>query len=158
MSVYTVHMAEADLERPLAAGQAVYVREGFSWGAFLIAPLWCLWRRSWLGLALWIVALAVIAGLGRHWNVNEAAQAAAVFVVHLLFGWEAAQLHRRSLRRRGYRAMDIVAADRKSEAEMVFVSRYLAVTAAASAPGPVPRPRPLASSDSLGLAPMGGGA
>src|SRR5258708_6987549 len=51
MSVYTVH------EPPLPAGAAAsdverfaFVRDGFSWWAFLLAPLWMLRHRMWLVL------------------------------------------------------------------------------------------------------------
>lgn len=158
MSVYTVHIAEADLDRPLASGRAVYVRDGFSWAAFLFAPLWCVLRRSWLGLGLWLLAVAAILGLGQYFRIDEIAQTAALFVVHLIFGWEAAQLRRRSLRRRGYALFDLISADRQSDAELVFITRITSETGAVSATAPASRPRPLTSSDTWGLAPLGGGA
>jgi len=49
MSIYTVH------EPPLKAGEStpdpdrfVFVRDGFSFWAFLLAPLWMLRHRLWL--------------------------------------------------------------------------------------------------------------
>ena len=55
MSVYTVH------EPPLRAADALpdaerfaFVRDGFSFWAFLLAPLWMLWHRMWLVLAVYV--------------------------------------------------------------------------------------------------------
>jgi len=49
MAVYTVH------EPPMKAEQSqpdperfVFVRDGFSFWAFLLPPLWMLWHRLWL--------------------------------------------------------------------------------------------------------------
>ena len=56
MSVYTVHepprragAAAADVER------FAFVRDGFSWWAFLLAPLWMLRHRMWLVLIGYVV-------------------------------------------------------------------------------------------------------
>ena len=61
MSVYTVH------EPPLRAGAAApdverfaFVRDGFSWWAFLFAPLWMLRHRMWLVLIGYVVVAAAI--------------------------------------------------------------------------------------------------
>lgn len=162
MSIYTVHVPAADLDRPLAASRAVFVREGFNRAAFFFAPIWCIVRRSWLGLVLWIAAIAIMGALANWLNVSPLAVAAGEFVVHLLFGFEAAQLHRRSLARRGYVFADVVSADRRSEAELVFGLRRSEIPMPAE-PRPVmapvaPRPRPVAPSESYGLAPLGGGS
>ena len=54
MRAYTIHA------RP--AGEAVLVREGFSWGALLLPTLWFLWNRMWL-VAFAHLLLAVALGL-----------------------------------------------------------------------------------------------
>ena len=42
----------------------MFVRDGFSLWAFLLAPLWLLWRRLWLVLLLYVVVMAALqAGL-----------------------------------------------------------------------------------------------
>ena len=56
MTVYTVHEpppreGEAD-DRP---DRFVFVRDGFYFWAFLLGPLWMLWRRLWLVLLLYVV-------------------------------------------------------------------------------------------------------
>ena len=61
MSVYTVH------EPPTRAGAAAsdverfaFVRDGFSWWAFLFAPLWMLRHRMWLVLIGYVVVVGAI--------------------------------------------------------------------------------------------------
>ena len=56
LKVYTVHLRQParDAERDL-----VIVREGFSWGAFLVSVLWALWNRLWL-VAIVLMALELV--------------------------------------------------------------------------------------------------
>jgi hypothetical protein len=158
MTMYTVHVSAADLDRPLAASRAVYVREGFNWMAFLFAPLWCMTRRTWLGLLIWCAAMVGLVLLGRYFSISNIAMGAAVLVFNVLFGFEAAQLLRRSLTRRGYVTADIVAADNRRDAEMTYDLRRMAAPPAEPVPtAPTARMRTLPASDSYGLAPLGGG-
>lgn len=74
MRIYAVY----ELQDPKAANQqVVLVREGFSWPALLIAPLWTLWHRMWpvafvvwaatLGLAFlpqWVAGTDALSSLG----------------------------------------------------------------------------------------------
>ena len=62
MAIYTVH------EPPLRTGAAapdperfIFVRDGFSFWAFLFGPLWMLRHRLWLVLLLYIVVSVVLA-------------------------------------------------------------------------------------------------
>lgn len=162
MSIYTVHIPAADLDRPLAVSRAVFVREGFNWAAFFFAPLWCIVRRSWLGLFLWCAAMVFMALMTKWLAISPLAVFAGEFLLHVLFGLEAAQLRRRSLARRNYVLADLVSADRRSEAELIFGLRRNEAPphtdpqpVAAAAPRP---PRPVSPSDAYGLAPFGGRA
>ena len=67
MTIYTVH------EPPQRAGESapdperfIFVRDGFSFWAFLLAPLWMIRHRLWLmllGYVLVTVALQFVLGL-----------------------------------------------------------------------------------------------
>ena len=163
MSMFTVHLRAGDLDRPMPSDEPVFVREGFSWGAYFFAPLWSVFRRSWLGFFGWIAAAALILALGRYFGVAELAIIGAFLALNLIFGFEAAQLRRRSLARRGYHLVDVVSGHNSSEAEISFALRRAAQFNAAAVPAsPQPtaapaRPRPVSASDSFGLAPLGGG-
>ena len=50
MAVYTVHEPPPKRTRPRDPERFVFVRDGFSFWAFLLAPLWLLWHRLWLVL------------------------------------------------------------------------------------------------------------
>ena len=58
MKYWTVHLQPEN--RPVAP---VLVREGFSWGAFLLGPLWLLAHRAWIPAVLVIAAIVITAAL-----------------------------------------------------------------------------------------------
>src|SRR5215475_1959303 len=98
MPVYTVH------EPPMKADQSqpdperfVFVRDGFSFWAFLLAPLWMLWHRLWLvflGYVLITIALHMtLSFLGASAGVTTAVGV----LLALLVGFEAASLRRFTL-------------------------------------------------------------
>src|SRR5271170_6674125 len=103
MSIYTVH------EPPLRAGtpapepeRYVFVRDGFSFWAFLFGPLWMLRHRMWLVFALFVVISIVLEGLVVAAGASDAVFAAVGLLISLWVGLEAATLRRFTLRRRGW--------------------------------------------------------
>src|ERR1700684_1992318 len=103
MSSYTVH------EPPLRAGATapeperyVFVRDGFSFWAFLFGPLWMVRHRMWLGLSLFVVILAVLAAVIAMAVAPGFVRGLVLFLIALLVGLEAGTLRRFTLQRRGW--------------------------------------------------------
>ncbi len=146
MRIYTVH------ERPVPLGadrDVVLVKEGLCWPAFLVAPLWALYRRLWLGF---LVYVAAVAGLGVAADAVALAaptEAALSLGFSLLVGFEANDWRRRSLARRGYRlhgvvtGRDLEAAEAKLFSTPPTAAPPPAALPVASMPA-VPSPAPLA--------------
>ena len=147
MSVYTVHQAPTRADAASAAERFVFVRDSFSWWAFLLAPLWMLRHRMWLVLLGYVV---VSGGIEFALAKFGASRAAIVFVgllISLLVGLEASTLRRLALRRRGWSNVGIVSADKLEDAERRFFDVWLrnrstrssaATATAANPPGGVP--------------------
>ena len=112
MSIYTVH------EPPLKAGEStpdpdrfVFVRDGFSFWAFLLAPLWMLRHRLWLVFVGYvIVAVALQVGL-RLIGASSGVIIIVSFLLALLVGFEAATLRRFTLSRRRWNNVAVVVGD-----------------------------------------------
>ena len=142
MSVYTVH------EPPLRAGAAAsdverfaFVRDGFSWWAFLFAPLWMLRYRMWLVLTGYVV---VSVGLGMVVSLSGASALAGSFIgllIALLVGIEAGTLRRFTLNRRGWNNLGVVSGDDLEDAERRFFDAWLRRTNSPSSGPPAPMPR-----------------
>jgi Protein of unknown function (DUF2628) len=126
MSVYTVY------EPPLKAHESVpaperfvFVRDGFSFWAFLLAPLWMLRYRLWLAfIGYVIVAVALLVGL-RLIGASATVTTIAVALLSLLVGFEAATLRRFTLSRRGWRNVGIVVGDDLESAERRFFDAWV---------------------------------
>jgi hypothetical protein len=139
MAVYTVHVT-SDL--PADRERAVFVREGFSWGAFWFGPLWLLARGLWLALLGWLLAALLYAFARPHLGGGEGillGLAIAVFI-----GLEGNRWRRAKLLRRGYGLRDVVAGRTRDEAESVFFAQFDAAPSRPSGPVP-PAATPLPS-------------
>ncbi len=163
MSVYTVH------EPPLRAADAaanperfVFVRDGFSVWALLLAPLWMLWHRLWLVLAIYIlVCIGIEVGLLVLGASTSVTTLVAIFV-SLLVGLEAGTLRRFTLARRGWSNVGVISGDDLEDAERRFFDAWLrqapsrsGAPSAPSAAAPAPHRAPQAPSV-IGLFPEPG--
>jgi uncharacterized protein DUF2628 len=139
MRLFTVYLPQNGSAKMSERGfdGAVFVRDGFHFWAFVLGPLWCLWRALWLP-ALAILALgAVLMGIGHALHLSLQTQILTQVVLAIAVGLEAPNLRRFGLRRRGYVEDGSLAARDLTEAEAIFFSQ-----AASSQPAPQPASSP----------------
>ncbi len=121
MAIYTVH------QPPPRAGETatdpdrfVFVRDGFSFWAFLLTPLWMIRHRLWLALLVYaFVTIALQVGL-RSIGTSQMIMLVVGTLVALLVGFEAATLRRFALARRRWKNLGIVVGDDLEAAERRF--------------------------------------
>ncbi|MDQ2954956.1 MAG: DUF2628 domain-containing protein, partial [Pseudomonadota bacterium] len=102
-----------------------FVRDGFHFWAFLLAPLWLLWHRLWLALVLWAVVFgAAEIGL-RYAGVRGFAHVAVLALIGLFVGLEASSLRRWTLALHGWKNIGIVVGDNLESAERRFISEWI---------------------------------
>jgi len=134
MAVYSVFAppvstGEADAER------FRFVRDGFSWGAFLFGPLWMIFRRLWLVLIVYVVLIAALTvGLAKLPFGGAAAVLLVPFLIALFLGLEGSSLRRWTLRRRGWSDLGIVVGEDIEAAERRFFEAWVAGAAEHRAP------------------------
>jgi hypothetical protein len=156
MAVYSVfEPPERNNEAAAHAERFTFVRDGFSWSAFMFGPVWMLWHRLWLVLIGYIGVALVLALAVRLIGANDGVRVWSVFFIALLVGLEAASLRRWTLARRGWNDLGIVVADDLEAAERRFFGAW--------APNIREQARPAAaslrmssSSDVIGLFPEPG--
>ncbi|CAH1658313.1 DUF2628 domain-containing protein [Chelatococcus asaccharovorans] len=126
MAVYTLHVPTEDMPGdPATLGEAVVLKDGFAWGAFIFQVLWCLYHRLWLvALALAIITGGVSAGL-QWFGLPSFAVTVISLLIAAFFALEANGLRRRALERRGFKAAGVVVADSYSDAEARAFSAWL---------------------------------
>ena len=166
MPTYTVH------EPPPRKGEAVsaperfvFVRDGFYVWAFLLAPLWLLWRRLWLAFALYLM-LNIMLGVGLTLiGAAPGVKFLTSLLIAFLIGLEASAIWRRKLAWKKWKMLGFVVGDDTETAERRFYGEWVkrahekpAVTSSASAPqysAPVRRGSP-SPDDVIGLFPEPG--
>ena len=133
MRSYTVHVppgaGATDQSKPEAtietSEKLVLAADGFSLFAFLLAPIWMLVNRCWIALIVYIVTMLALElgteALGMHllWSTLIA------LGVHLIIGFEADEILRWSLNRRGFKAVAVVSGRDADEAEVRFLDHLV---------------------------------
>ena len=126
MSVYTVHEPPLRTADDLVdTDRFVFVRDGFSWWAFLLTPLWMLRHRLWLVLTVYLL---VLAGIDAALHVLGASASAIILVgvlISLFVGLEASTLRRFTLSGRGWRNVGVVSGHDAEEAERRFFDAWV---------------------------------
>ncbi|NQV56879.1 MAG: DUF2628 domain-containing protein [Rhodospirillales bacterium] len=100
MRIYTVFTPSIGQGSDPITG-AVAVKEGFSWPAFLISPLWALWHRLWLAAILFAGAQIFLGWILGRFGADQPVMATASIGLAVLIGWTANDFRRAKLRRRG---------------------------------------------------------
>jgi len=143
MPTYTVHAPPPCEGKSAEPERFLFVRDGFHFWAFLLAPLWLLVKRLWLVLVLYIIVNALIAFALRLLHAPATVQAFAGLAVSILLGLEAASLQRWTLARRRWQMLGFVVADDQETAEHRFFGEWVKRAPAPSAPPPLPPSEPV---------------
>lgn len=123
MAVFTVHLPP---EGEAAPEKIRFLREGYSWPAFVFGPFWLLWKRAWIAAVAWTLLLFLIGGAGSVFKMPKDAMSLVGLAAALILGFEGDRVIAWSLRRRGYEEKDVVIADNEEEAEEVYFGRLRA--------------------------------
>ena len=96
----------------------VLVREGFSWGALCLGPLWLAWHRAWIAAAISAAAIVLILILA-----DAATATVLLFGLAILLAVSGHDLRRWSVAQRGYLLAYVVAARNETEALARLLAR-----------------------------------
>ena len=166
MPTYTVHQPPPRQgEAASAPERFVFVRDGFHFWAFVLAPVWLLWCRLWLAFAIYLAA-SILLGAGLLLlGLSSSVQFLAGTLIALLIGFEAGSIRRWKLTRRGWKMLGFVVGEDTEAAEQRFFAEWAnRAREAPPAPPAAPEPRytvPLrrgtpSPSDVIGLFPEPG--
>ena len=164
MPTYTVHAPSSLSDAASSPERFMFVRDGFHFWAFVLAPLWLLLHRLWLALLIYVVGYGTLSFGFAFARVSSSTQLIVGLLIALLMGFEASSIWRWTLNRRGWATLGFVVAEDAEMAERRFFSEWQ--KHAADAPSvPVSEPRysapvrrgPPSPSDVIGLFPEPGG-
>jgi hypothetical protein len=125
MPTFTVHQPPPRQgEAASAPERFVFVRDGFHFWAFVLAPFWLLRYRLWLAFAIYLAA-SILLGIGlKLIDASSTVQFLAGLLVALLIGFEAATFRRAKLTRRGWRMLGFVVGEDVEMAERRFFAEW----------------------------------
>ena len=142
MPTFTVHAPPPKQgETTSAPERFVFVRDGFHFWAFVLAPFWLLWRWLWLALLGYLVVSFMLALVLFLLGVSAQVQWPVSLLVALLVGFEAATLWRWTLGRRGWKTLGFVVGEDREIAEQRFYAAWTMRAATPPAP-PADWPEP----------------
>jgi hypothetical protein len=118
MRIYTVHELS---NAPIDSKGLVFVREGFSWLAFLLPALWLAFKCQWIALAAYIGLGYIMLILATTFNFDKNTVAIILLALHIYFGLSANDIYRWILDCRGYRDIGITNGHTLIEAECNFL-------------------------------------
>ncbi|MBK8909359.1 MAG: DUF2628 domain-containing protein [Rhodospirillales bacterium] len=120
MRIYTVHLRREGLDPDR---DIVLVKEGFNWPALFFSLLWALWHGLWL-VALGLVLAEVILGATmRVLGAGPWIETAISTGVAVIFAFIANDLHRWTLKRRGFVEAGVIAGSNRHSAEVRLFDR-----------------------------------
>ena len=126
MTVYSVYEPPVPVpDLTERADRLAFVKEGFSWPAFLVPLLWLIYYRMWIEF---VVLVLVYIGLQLAFGADSQGHALTVwasFAIAVLFAFEANDLRAASLERRGYRLAGVASGRDRIDAERSFFGVWL---------------------------------
>lgn len=118
---YTVHFS------PFGAGpdrDARFVKDGFSWAAFVFGPFWAFYHRLWFAGFMLLAAVAGLAVADELLLLDPVADTALGLAISLLIGFEGPDLLRKKLERRGMPERGLASGRNLVEAERDWFRRH----------------------------------
>jgi hypothetical protein len=133
---------------------AVVIRDGFSFAAFLLPPLWLLLHRLWIEAALASAALALAVGLSKLTGLALAAPFLWL-LLSLFVGLEGNALRIAALGRRGWSSWGVVEAGNLDDADAHYAMQIAGAETDADVATLMPAPSANAGTRSLVGEPIG---
>ena len=156
MAIYSVHIPVGGADQADVAARAAFLREGFSWPAFLFGPLWLLARGLWRPLGIWCLAAILVGFAISNRLLPDSAGTWLYLLASVFLGLEAKGFVGAAMERRGLGLVDVVSGPNLLAAETGFFSRWFAAAPVAT-PAPARPIGPVAEAHVIGMFPEAGG-
>lgn len=125
MAIYIVQMKGSPYDPSGLSDRTVLTRDGFSWAALVLGPLWLIWQRAWLALLVWLVGQVVVWAFGTWAMPGFRLTGVLELILAIGLALEASQIRSRALARRGYAIVEVISAPRMEQAERTYFNRSL---------------------------------
>jgi hypothetical protein len=107
------------------AEQLDFVKDGISWAALIVPAFWLIYHRMWIELLVYLVAYAALGWAMTYSQDGSDFLAWVGLALSLLFAFEANDLRRYALERKGYRQLGVAIGGSREAAELSFFRAWL---------------------------------
>lgn len=126
MITFTVHEpADAPADRLDRAESVEFVKEGFSWFAAFLTPIWLLAHKLWLALLAWLAVCVAIRLAFMGLGFGQRSLSYTLLAFNLICGFEADSIRRWTLARNGWTMIGSVTGRNAEECERRFFESWL---------------------------------
>ena len=135
MTAYYVYEPASEAPTVSArADQLDFVKDGISWAALIVPAFWLLYHRMWLELLVYLAAYAALGWAMTYAENGSDFLAWIAIALSLLFAFEANDLRRHALERKGYRQLGVAIGGSRETAELSFFRAWLPEQTSVPAP------------------------
>jgi Protein of unknown function (DUF2628) len=126
VTLYSVYEPSAEApDLTTRADALAFVKEGISWPALFVPALWLIYHRMWIELMVLLAAFGALGwALTYSHDGSDLLQWASI-ALGVLFAFEANDLRRYALERRGYQLAGVAIGRDSEEAELAFFRTWL---------------------------------
>ena len=126
MIVFTVHEPpNPPADRIDRAEKLEFVRDGFTWLAGFLPPVWMAFNRLWIALLVYLLALFALTLLLRAFGVDQSMIGLITLAANIVIGFEADSIKRWTLERRGWGELGTVTGRNRAECVRRFFDSWL---------------------------------
>ena len=126
MTVYTVHeQPEPAVDRIDRADELVFLKDGFTWSAFLLGPIWLLANKLWLATLGYVVVAALAYLLFDAFGAVDTLFSAFVLALNMIVGFEAHWFKSAKFEATGWNSLGSVTGRGLTDCERRFFERWL---------------------------------
>jgi Protein of unknown function (DUF2628) len=121
--IYTVHSKGEPLLSLENLDAARFVKDGFSWPAFVFTFLWLVYKRMWVVLAIAIAVQILLAAGADYSGAPLWLTSTTGLILSFFLGLEGNALYRWTLAGRGYDEEGLASGDSMDEAEIRYFAQ-----------------------------------
>ena len=126
MTAYYVYEPSSEAPNLSARADALdFVKDGISWAALIVPAFWLIYHRMWIELLVYLAAYAALGWAMTYSQDSSDFLAWVGLALSLLFAFEANDLRRYALERKGYRQLGVAIGGSREAAELSFFRAWL---------------------------------
>ena len=109
MKIFSIHHKAVDPATILSEGlETRFVKEGISWAALFLSPVWLIYHRMWLVFFGILILYGITGFTAKAVGLDPASSLSLILVINVILALEGNNLRRWTLNRGGFKEIGVV--------------------------------------------------